>query len=122
MFHRNQGRDMIVPVHPGGRSNPPYVQLRICGDPMKSVHSPLIHVLQLCLCGLLALGSGCAYFTSYKPVANPKVEAAGFHPVTFKYQETKFFLFKSIKDDAEIERVFVNPYDPKNIILSVSYP
>lgn len=76
----------------------------------------------LIVAGALMASSGCALFTSYQPLPLAPATGKGFQPFQLKYQETKFFLFKSIHSDARVERIFLNPSDPNNILISVTSP
>jgi len=70
----------------------------VFGDARMMWRFPLTVGLALC---------GCA---SYRVLPSP-APATGLSPLPMRYQETHLWVFRSVKQDGAVERVFVDPHD-----------
>jgi len=68
-------------------------------------------VIGLALCG-------CA---SYRVLPSP-APATGLSPLPMRYQETHLWVFKSVKEDGAVERVFVDPHDSMRVVVTLLRP
>src|SRR5467141_3138167 len=61
---------------------------------------------------------GCA---SYRVLPSP-APATGLSPLPMRYQETHLWVFRSVKQDGAVERVFVDPHDSMRVVITLLRP
>src|SRR5882724_537710 len=81
----------------------------VSGDARMMWRFPLTVGLALC---------GCA---SYRVLPSP-APATGLSPLPMRYQETHLWVFKSVKEDGAVERVFVDPHDSMRVVVTLLRP
>jgi hypothetical protein len=81
----------------------------VFGDARMMSRFPLIVGLALC---------GCA---SYRVLPSP-AQVAGLSPLPMRYQETHLWVFRSVKEDGAVERVFVDPHDSMRVVVTLLRP
>jgi hypothetical protein len=81
----------------------------VFGDGRMMSRFPLTVVLALC---------GCA---SYRVLPSPP-PPAGLSPLPMRYQTTRLWVFRSVKEDGAVERVFVDPHDSMRVVVTLLRP
>src|ERR1700737_4533482 len=81
----------------------------VFGDAWLMSRFPLAVWLALC---------GCA---SYRVLPSP-APATGLSPLQMRYQETRLWVFRSVKEDGAVERVFVDPHDSMRVVVTLLRP
>jgi len=61
---------------------------------------------------------GCA---SYRVLPSP-APATGLSPLPIRYQATRLWVFRSVKEDGAVERVFVDPHDSMRVVVTLLRP
>src|SRR6266436_587363 len=82
----------------------------VFGDVRMMSRFPLT-VVGLALCG-------CA---SYRVLPSP-APATGLSPLPIRYQATRLWVFRSVKEDGAVERVFVDPHDSMRVVVTLLRP